>query len=568
MQQVARASAVVGTVFTLAFLGLMIVNGYRQYVVGTRAETHLTDLRRQLVREPENTVLLDEIRQKDLAIRANRLRQRDFTSMAAVMLLVSAAVTVGAFKWLGHLRGIAPQPCEAIQEPSRRRRQGASRIALVLSASLLVAMTLLLGQRAPSGWLTPSETGTGMPRERAGYATPELLARNWHRFRGFAGAGVTSHEDIPTQWDGAGGLGIRWKTRIPLPGHNSPVVWQDRIFLSGATAEERTVYCLDADNGKILWTGEVPTPPMADDERVEATEDTGLAACTMATDGVRAYAIFATGDLAAFDFSGRRLWYRNLGTPESVYGYAASLEVWQDRVLVQYDQAFAEDGRSRLYAVDGATGQVLWETKRPVANSWTSPIVGRVGNAYQLITVAPPWVIAYHPDDGEEIWRAEHVDGDVAASPILAGDLVIAIEPNAQTVAIGPGGTGNITETHLAWRNEDAGPDIASPVTDGRRIFLVDTYGVLFALSADNGKLLYEYDFEVTIKSSPSLVNDKLYVLAENGTMFIGTPAEAGYTLETKSPLGERCSASPAFMAGRIYIRGRGHLYCVENEGR
>ena len=130
-------------------------------------------------------------------------------------------------------------------------------------------------------------------------------------------------------------------------------------------------------------------------------------------------------------------------------------------------------------------------------------------------------------------------------------------------MAIRPGGTGDVTETHLAWRNEDAGPDISSPVTDGQRMFLVDGYGTLYVVNAQDGTLVYEHDFEITVKSSPSLVDGRLYVLAENGTMFIGTAGKTGYTLETQSALGERCNASPAFMPGRIYIRGTRHLYCI-----
>jgi len=560
-----RAMAVVGAVFTLVFLGLMIANGYRQYVVGTQEETRLTVQKRQLLQEPDNTALVDEIRRRDLAIRANKLRQLDFAAMGSLMLLVSAAITVGACKWLAHLNGIDPQPSADIEEPFRQRRQGASRFALVMSAFLLVAMTFFLVQRVPSEWVIQAGTGFAAS-DKPEYASPEELARNWHRFRGFAGAGVTFHDDIPTQWDGTSGSGIRWKTKIPLPGHNSPVVWQNRIFLSGATEEKREVYCLDATSGDILWTGEVPTAPMAGNERLEVMEETGLAASTMATDGFRIYAIFGTGDLAAFDFNGHRLWHKNLGIPESVYGYATSLEVWQDKVLVQYDQAYVEDGKSRLFAFDGATGKVTWETKRPVANSWASPIVGRVGNDYQLITVGAPWVIAYHPNDGKEIWRAECMDGDVAASPILTGNLVIAIEPNIQSMAIGAEGTGDVTKTHVVWRNEDVGPEIASPTTDGQRVFLIDAYGTLFVVNAKDGKLLYEHDFDETVNASPSLAAGKLYVLAMNGTMFIGTPGEAAYTLETKNALGEECHASPAFMAGRIYIRGKEHLYCIENE--
>ena len=562
LRQIVQAMAVVGAVFTLVFLGLMIVNGYKQYMSGPREEENLTIRKQQLLQQPDNETLINTIREQDRTIRANKLRQLDFAGLAALMLLVSAAITIGALKWQTHLKGIAPQPSADNEEPYQRRRLGASRIALVVLVFLLAGMAFLLGQLVPSGWVSQVKTGI---HEEAGYATPEELADNWHRFRGFAGAGITSRIDIPTQWDGANGSGILWKSQIPLPGHNSPLVWEDRVFISGASWDKREVYCFDALSGNILWTGDVPTAPMGE-KRLDVTESTGLAASTMATDGVRVYAIFATGDLAAFDFNGRLLWHKSLGIPENSYGHATSLEVWQDRVLVQYDQAYVADGKSRLYAFDGATGSIVWETKRPVDNSWTTPIVARVGNEYQLITVAAPWVIAYNPDDGKESWRAECVGGEAAASPILAGDLVIAIEPYHKNVAIRTGGAGNVTDTHVAWDNEDVGPTIVSPVTDGSRVFFMDTYGTLYAVNSRDGKLIYNYDFDENVNSSPTLVAGKLYVLSVNGTMFIGTPGDTEYTLEAKSALGEECYASPAFMAGRIYIRGTTHLYAIGNE--
>ncbi|MFC1653165.1 PQQ-binding-like beta-propeller repeat protein, partial [Planctomycetota bacterium] len=395
------------------------------------------------------------------------------------------------------------------------------------------------------------------------YATPEQLAQNWHRFRGFAGAGVTTLQDIPTQWNDANDQGILWKREIPLPGNNSPVVWENRVFLSGATEDQRMVYCMDATSGAILWSGEVPTVPVQ--EELDIMEDTGLCAGSLATDGVRVYAIFATGDLAAFDLEGKRLWYKNLGTPESAYGYATSLEVWQDRVLVQYDQAYAEDNKSRLYAFDGATGEIVYEKKRPVSNSWTSPIVVEVGGQYQLVTVGDPWTISYDPATGDEIWRAEAVSGDVAASPIVAGEVIVAIEPYSQSVGLRWDGKGNVTESHVAWINEDCGPDIASPVSDGLRVLLMDTQGMLFCASAKDGSLLWEHDFEEMVQASPSLVNGKLYILAENGVMFIGRYDDEVFTLETTCELGEKCFATPAFMPGRIFIRGEKSLYCIGN---
>ena len=562
LRKVLQATAVVGTIFTLVFLGLLIVNGYEQYVSGTKESTELTALKQQLLNQPDNETLIQTIREQDRDYRADKLRQLDFSGLGSLMLLISVIVTIGALKWQTHLKGINPEPSLEFEEPHKGRRLRESRFALGVLVLLLIGMALLFDQQTPSGWVNQLETG--MIEERD-YAAPEELAQNWNRFRGFGGAGVTSMTDIPVKWDSASGEGILWKTPLKLPGYNSPIVWQDRVFLSGATQEKREVYCFDASTGSILWTGEVPTAPMGD-KKLEVMEDTGYAASTMATDGVRVYAIFASGDLAAFDFDGRLLWHQSLGIPESLYGYASSLEVWQDHVLVQYDQGRAEDGKSRIYAFKGKTGNLVWETKRPVHNSWTSPILVKTEKDYQLITVGDPWVITYDPNNGKEIWRADCVKGDVGASPILVENLVIAIAPDMFNVAIRVGGKGDVSDKYIAWENDDVGPTMVSPVADSSRIFYLDSYGTLYVVDARNGHLLYEYDFGDSVTSSPTLVAGKLYVLSLEGTMFIGTPGEKEFTQEITNALGEECFASPAFMPGRIYIRGEEHLYCIGNE--
>jgi outer membrane protein assembly factor BamB len=557
-RQLAQAIAVVGIIFTLVFLCLMIVKGYRQYMSATRADANLTVRKQQLLQQPDNKTLIETIREQDRTVRASKLRQIDFTGMGSLMLLLSAAVAIGALKWLAYLKGIAPEPFLGVDEPYVRRKASASRITLVVIVVSLAITALLLGQRVPSGWVTQTK-----PSGKADYASPKELAKNWHRFRGFAGAGVTSLTDIPAKWDGASGSGILWKTQVPLPGHNSPVVWKDRIFLSGANYEKRVVYCFDASSGKIIWTGEVPTAP-GGAAALNISSDTGLAPSTVATDGARVYAIFPTGDLGAFDFEGHLLWHKSLGIPKNSYGHASSLEVWQGRVLVQYDQASPEDGISHLYAFDGATGDIAWDAKRPVARSWSTPIVAKVGKDYQLITAADPLMIAYDPNDGKEIWRAKCLGGEVAPSPILAGDQVIALYPGHKSVAVRTGGTGDVTATHVAWANEDVAPEIGSPVADDHRIYFIDTYGTLYVLNSKDGKLLYQHDFEdENVKASPTLVSGKLYVLTMGGTMYIGTPGEKEFTLEAKNALGEECNASPAFMDGRIYIRGTNNLYCI-----
>ena len=269
-----------------------------------------------------------------------------------------------------------------------------------------------------------------------------------------------------------------------------------------------------------------------------------------------------TGDIAAFSFSGRRLWYKNLGVPDSAYGYASSLETYEKLVLIQYDQGDGSEGNSKVIALDGTNGRVAWEAKRELPNSWATPIVVDVEGKPQLITIADPNVVAYDPANGTGIWRAECLGGDIAPSPIYAGGLVLVIEPYAQMVGVKPTGQGDVTETHIAWRMEEGGPDICSPVSDGTYVYLLESSDFLMCCKVEDGEKVYEQEIRADFRASPSIVGDKLYILDMKGVMHI---AQTGpeYKELGQCKLGEDCYASPAFADGRIYIRGVENLYCI-----
>jgi outer membrane protein assembly factor BamB len=555
-QQAARTTAIVGAVFAGVFTGLLVWNLVGSALLGPWRENKVAAMKVQLQTESGNQALLSEIRQLDLKIRRDRLWHLEFARTGALMLLGSVVVLVVAGKWASGMAQKPPRPKPMAERgPWQVKEARQARWGVAGGLAVLVVGMSLLGM---SRWVNFVQGGDG----ETPYASAAERQAQWHRFRGFGGAGVSTHANIPTSWNGKTGAGIAWKTPVSRPGHNSPVVWGDRVFLSAADPNGRQVYCFDGTSGQLLWTGDVPTAPLPEGEEFEIMEDTGYASPTVATDGRRIYVIFPTGDVAGFDFNGRRLWHKNLGRPDSSYGYASSLETYEKLVLIDYDQSDGQDGKSRFYALDGISGQVVWETKRDLPSTWTTPIVVDVAGQPQLITVADPNVVSYNPANGKELWRADCVGGDLAPSPIYAGGLVLAIQPYSQMVAIKPTGQGDVTKTHIAWKAEDGIPDICSPVSDGTYVYLLDSEGLITCYRVEDGKKAYEHDLREPFRASPSIVGDKLYLLSLKGVMHI---AQVGpeYKELGKCELGEECFASPAFVDGRIYIRGVKNLYCI-----
>lgn len=583
----------ISAVFSLAVAFLLIANHIAAKSGLPEKELlysqELVQKKTQLSQNPTNEQLIDEIRSLDLQIRQEYFQRRDFARRGKYLLLVGIVIFIASLKAVTPERKKTPRSKSNTKEPNIEadKQRQARKAAIVFGAIVLGSVfTLNVLQRSevpfpvtesprsdqvasPSNSSSPTSPTTDINPTAvlspAEFPSPEEIQKNWPRFRGPGGLGVSIHERVPTVWNGETGAGILWKTEILLPGNNSPIVWGDRVFISGADKNGKEVFCYSLSSGELLWRSAVNNVPGNTNEPISLSDETGYAPSTMACDGSRVYAIFPDGDLIAFDFGGQRIWAKNLGTPASAYGYATSLAFYQNLLLIQYDFGGEEDGKSTLFALEGKTGGITWQSKRPVAGSWTSPILIDTGKGKQFITCSDPWVISYEPGTGEELWKANLLGADLAPSPTFAMDKVIVVKPNELLYAIKPDGQGDVTKTHIAWMIDCPAPDICSPVSNGDLIFLLGSGGDLTGYDTQTGDMVWEHKFDDTFQSSPSIAGGWIYILSEKGNTY-RIKAARTYEEGEKSFLDEWLRASPAFVDNRIIIRGDRFLYCIGSQ--
>jgi outer membrane protein assembly factor BamB len=529
-------------------------------------------LKDQLVREPTNEQLKKDIRALDLEYRLAHERylaslQRGQWLLLGGMVAFLAAVQTATWRSKIARPGKLPKPpgwqahevvISSLAVSGLGLAAGAGAWWLVQTSTTLLTPDLAKAVEAPvSGDLNPAPTAPAAP-----FPSPEEVARNWGCFRGPAGAGVSASTNTPLTWNVQTGAGVLWKTKAPGPDFNSPVIWEDRLFLTTATAKKREVCCYEVASGKLLWQKTVDNVPNGG-AVLEMNEVSGGFACpTAAVDGRRVYAMFANGDLAAFDLGGQPLWSRSFAPITNQYGHAASLALWQDRLVVQLDHGDSDQKVSRIIAVNTADGKTVWEKPRETHGTWSSPVVAEAAGKPQIITLGLPHVISYAATDGAELWRVEGIDGEITPSPIFAGGLVLAPSPSSKLIAIKPDGAGDVTKTHVAWVAEEGVPDITSPVSDGQRVYLLTTGGTLTCCDLRTGKKTWEKELDLEFKASPALAGERLYLVSGKGLVLV-LAAGPEFKELARNDLADEVIASPAFAGGRLVIRTRQSLYCL-----
>lgn len=580
--QVAKAVAWVSGIFSLVACITLIMAQIQIMRVDPLNDPTLKAMKAQIVKDSQNQQLRESVRSLHLMTRraffANQTQQR----ATGVMLLLGAAVFLASMKTYVELRLRLPVPQGQAPREGGSAERSAGRWAVAAGAGLVVLSTLLLvflsppefeliqpkpadaaAPTTPEEPAKPSEAETAKPAvTKPAETTPvvavpakaePLPAHVWPNFRGPHGNGVASHAKAPLTWDGAKGENILWKKPIPKVGTNSPIVWGDRVFVAGADDASRDIYAYDAKTGDLLWTG---ATGLVSGTLPKVIEGTTFTAPTMATDGERVYAIFATGDVVAFTIAdGKKAWGRNLGAFKNQYGHSSSLILHGGLLLVQFDQ----NGKGRALGLDVKSGKTVWDQARTIEHeSWASPIVVNTGSRTEMILVAKPSISSHDPATGKLLWSVPGADGEIAPSAAYAAGRVFAVSPGMPLMGIQLG-----PEPKRIWQEEDSPkPDVSSPVATDKFVLIASSGGTVTCLDAAAGKKVWEQDFDDGFYASPVLVGDRVYLMDRKGVTVVFRLAEQ-YEQLAKNPLGEKADCTPAFPEGRIYFRSEKNLYCV-----
>lgn len=384
-------------------------------------------------------------------------------------------------------------------------------------------------------------------------------AQDWPEFRGPGGQGHSVERGVPLEWSEA--RNIAWKTPIPGQGWSSPVVSDGRIWLTTAV-EDRGVslraVAFDTATGREVVNVEVfrTRSPAARHPK------NSYASPSAVVEGDRVYVHFGTDGTAALTTAGGVVWKTRFNYA-SQHGAGASPILYGDLLILNCDggdDAF-------VVAIDKRTGKTRWKTsrRRPWDQAYTTPLVIRVGDRDQLVSVGAFRTAAYDPESGKEIWRVSYGDGfSNVPRPVYAHGLVYIATGFHQPaiMAVRPDGTGDVSKTHVAWTLQRAAPLTPSPLIVGDELYLVTDAGIASCLDARTGAIVWQQRLNGTFSASPVFADGRIYFLSEDGVASVIAPGRE-YRPLARNVLDGSTLASMAVAGGSIYIRSGSHLYRI-----
>lgn len=381
----------------------------------------------------------------------------------------------------------------------------------------------------------------------------------WPRWRGPSGQGYVNGSGYVDTWSDT--QNVLWKVPVPGTSNSSPIVWGDLIVMATAHGDgaRKSLVAFRRTDGTKLWETFAP------DASAEFQHPkNGHASATPTTDGQRVYAYLGSHGLLAVDLKGKQVWHSPLGAMNASHGTAGSPLLYKDRIILYQDQK--ETGF--VAAFDTATGKEVWRTARGAQVGWGTPIAIRAGERDELIVSSMREVTAYDPNTGTKLWNAAGNLFEVIPTPVVGEGLVFASSGRAgPTLAIRPGGSGDVTATHIAWKAAKGSPFVPSTLLHKGLLYMVnDMAAIATAYDAKTGEVLWQGRLgdaaRESFSASPVVVDDKVFFTNDMGETFV-LAAGREFKLLHVNHLNARTLASPALVDGKWYWRTERELLAI-----
>ena len=381
---------------------------------------------------------------------------------------------------------------------------------------------------------------------------------NWPRWRGPQEDGHSKETGLPVKWDHSQ---VVLKTPLKGVGQSSPVIWGEKIFLTTALEKgaQRVVFCVDRGTGKMLWehvawTGEPePTHNM-----------NGWASATCVTNGEMVFAFFGRGGLHGYTVEGKHVWSRDLGRFESPWG-VSSCPILVGDLLIQNCDA---DADAFIMGLEPKTGKTVWSTPRPNNRGWSTPILVETAGRQEIVTNGHTGLMAYDPKTGKHLWSCKSFNGRGEPTVTPAGGLLCTVNGLAGDIyAVKPGGSGDVTASHMAWHTPRKGNrDCPSPIVIGDFMLVMDMKGIVTCYQPSTGKELWKHRIGGNFSASPIAANGLAYFNSEAGITYVIRPGETAEVVAENSLVAApeeifRASITPS--EGQLFVRSTGVLYVV-----
>jgi outer membrane protein assembly factor BamB len=386
-----------------------------------------------------------------------------------------------------------------------------------------------------------------------------FLLRDWPEFRGPTGQGLSDQTGLPLIWSEQ--RNVRWKTAIPGKGWSSPVIQDDRIWLTTATDGNTSLraICVNRNNGTILQNVEI----FHLDSPGSVNSKNSIASPTPVLEGDHVYLHFGAFGTACISQSGRILWRTRLEYDNGQHGPGGSPVLYENLLILNCD------GISWQFvaALDKSTGKIQWKKSRNGYQAYSTPLVVHSAGRDQVISAGAYRAIAYEPRTGKEIWQVRYGNGFSNVPRPVYGDGMVFVCTGFQQpslLAVRVDGHGDVTKSHVVWRRDRGVPLTPSPLLVGDELYLINDNGIATCLDALTGKEYWQRRIGGSHSASPLFADGRIYFLSEDGQSVVIAPEKQFRILATNQLEGQTL-ASMAVSEKSIFVRSSSHLYCLSD---